>query len=271
MKSIKQTFSTTTSEKRPALIVYLTVGHPSIEDTPSLVKAAISGGADIIELGIPFSDPLAEGPTIQKSSAAALSVGVTTETCLETCASLRGDGIETPIILMGYYNPILAYGVDSFIHQAASVGVNGLIIVDLPPEEGASVKKQCVENNLDLVMLLTPTSTDERIERITSQASGFIYCVSITGVTGARSALPTTLPTLVQRIRAHTDLPIAVGFGISQREHVESLAQYADGAVIGSAIIDEINNAIPSERVNKVQQFVQTISLQQRSENGPRE
>ena len=262
MKSIKNTFSTTRSENRPALIVYLTVGHPSIKDTPSLVKAAISGGADIIELGIPFSDPLAEGPTIQRSSAAALTLGVTPETCLETCATLRNDGIETPIILMGYYNPILAYGVESFITKAAQVGVNGLIIVDLPPEEGEAVKRKCAENDLDLVMLLTPTSTNERIELISSQASGFIYCVSITGVTGARSSLPATLPNLDQSIREHTDLPIAIGFGISQREHIESLAKYADGAVIGSAIIDAIDEATPKERVSRVQNFVKTLSLQ---------
>lgn len=262
MKSIKNTFSITRSEKRPALIAYLTVGHPSITDTPSLVKAAINGGADIIELGIPFSDPLAEGPTIQRSSAAALTLGVTPETCLETCATLRDDGVETPIILMGYYNPILAYGVESFITKAARAGVNGLIIVDLPPEEGEAVKNKCTENDLDLVMLLTPTSTNERIERISAQASGFIYCVSITGVTGARSSLPTTLPTLVQRIRERTDLPIAIGFGISQREHIQSLAKYADGAVVGSAIIDAIDRATPEERVNKVQEFMKTLSLQ---------
>lgn len=262
MKSIKNTFSITRSEKRPALIAYLTVGHPSITDTPSLVKAAINGGADIIELGIPFSDPLAEGPTIQRSSAAALTLGVTPETCLETCATLRDDGVETPIILMGYYNPILAYGVESFITKAARAGVNGLIIVDLPPEEGEAVKNKCTENDLDLIMLLTPTSTNERIERISAQASGFIYCVSITGVTGARSSLPTTLPTLVQRIRERTDLPIAIGFGISQREHIQSLAKYADGAVVGSAIIDAIDRATPEERVNKVQEFMKTLSLQ---------
>ena len=262
MKSIKNTFSITRSEKRPALIAYLTVGHPSITDTPSLVKAAINGGADIIELGIPFSDPLAEGPTIQRSSAAALRLGVTPETCLETCATLRDDGVETPIILMGYYNPILAYGVESFITKAARAGVNGLIIVDLPPEEGEAVKNKCTENDLDLVMLLTPTSTNERIERISTQASGFIYCVSITGVTGARSSLPTTLPTLVQRIRERTDLPIAIGFGISQREHIQSLAKYADGAVVGSAIIDAIDRAAPEERANKVQEFMKTLSLQ---------
>lgn len=262
MKSIKNTFSITRSEKRPALIAYLTVGHPSITDTPSLVKAAINGGADIIELGIPFSDPLAEGPTIQRSSAAALTLGVTPETCLETCATLRDDGVETPIILMGYYNPILAYGVESFITKAARAGVNGLIIVDLPPEEGEAVKNKCTENDLDLIMLLTPTSTNERIERISAQASGFIYCVSITGVTGARSSLPTTLPTLVQRIRERTDLPIAIGFGISQREHIQSLAKYADGAVVGSAIIDAVDRATPEERVNKVQEFMKTLSLQ---------
>ena len=135
MKSIKNTFSTTRSENRPALIVYLTVGHPSIKDTPSLVKAAISGGADIIELGIPFSDPLAEGPTIQRSSAAALTLGVTPETCLETCATLRNDGIETPIILMGYYNPIYSFGVCNFLEEAIEAGADGLIVVDLPPEE----------------------------------------------------------------------------------------------------------------------------------------
>jgi tryptophan synthase alpha subunit len=172
---------------------------------------------------------------------------------------------------MGYYNPILAYGVEQFITQAARVGVNGLIIVDLPPEESKAVKKNCAENDLDLVMLLTPTSTDERIKRVTAEATGFIYCVSVTGVTGARSSLPTTLPALVRRIRTHTDLPIAVGFGISQREHIESLTQYADGAVIGSAIIDAIDQTISTERVAKIQQFVKALSPRQQGENDPRE
>lgn len=262
---IEAAFARAKGESRTAFVAFTTTGYPTVEETPGLVKALIDGGADVIELGMPFSDPLAEGKTVQRSSAKALENGVTLSTCLEVLRRLRTDGVKTPIVFMGYYNPILAYGIDRFAADAAAAGVDGFIIPDLPPEESQQLRDACIANDLRLVYLLAPTSTDERIQRVCELASGFIYCVSVAGVTGVRDELPPTLGEFVQRVRRFTSLPIAVGFGISQPKHFRAVGEIADGAIIGSAIIDEIDNADPSEREARLKEYAEVVTGRRRT------
>ncbi|TEU01330.1 MAG: tryptophan synthase subunit alpha [Dehalococcoidia bacterium] len=265
MSRTADTFARLRAERRTGLIAFLTVGYPSVEDTLRLVPALIEGGADLIELGIPFSDPLAEGPTIQRSSHHALHQGVTPRVCLDVAAALRGRGVEAPLILMGYYNPLLAYGLQEFCRDAADAGADGIIAVDLPPEESQPLRGACRAQGLDLIYLLAPTSTDERIELVARLASGFVYCVSVTGVTGARQELPPGLPAFVNRVRARIPLPIAVGFGISKHKHFRAVGRIAEAAVIGSAIIDEIDRSDPSEVVGKVKRYAEVVTGRRRA------
>jgi tryptophan synthase alpha chain len=234
------------------------------------VRALVEGGADMLELGAPFSDPLADGTTIQRSNLVALQHGVTTRTCLEAVRQLRAGGLEIPILLMGYYNPILAYGPEAFAADAAAAGVDGLIIVDLPPEESGSLQEACRVRGLDLVYLLAPTSTPERTALVARQASGFIYCVSVTGVTGARSSLPPELPAFVEGVRRQTMLPLAVGFGISRREHVEAVGRIAEIAVVGSALIDVIEGSPAEEREERLRAYVEVLAGRRGSTTGRR-
>ena len=242
-----------------ALIPYLTVGFPRREDTRALVPALVEGGACVIELGVPFSDPLADGPTIQEASMVALENGVTLGTCLETVADLRGDGVTVPLVLMGYYNPFLAYGLVRLVEDAARAGLDGFIVVDLPAEEAGPLQQACRGWGLDLICLLAPTSTDQRIAQGCENAQGFIYCVSLTGVTGARDQLPPGFPDLVARIRRHTELPIAVGFGISRPEHVQAVGQHAHAAVVGSALIAAVRRAPAGEEARVARDFVASL------------
>jgi len=261
------------AEQRTGFVAFVTVGYPDVESTLSFIPALIEGGADIIELGIPFSDPLAEGPTIQRSSYHALQGGITPTICLDVASKLREQGVEAPLVPMGYYNPLLAYGLDAFMRDAASAGVDGLIVVDLPPEESAAVRDACLANNIRLIYLIAPTSTDERIKLVADLASGFIYCVSLTGVTGARDELSPGLAGFVNRVRTHTDLPIAVGFGISQPKHFQAVGRIADAAVIGSAIIDEIDKALrpgsgqvgPSEQAARLREYAEVVTGRRRA------
>jgi tryptophan synthase alpha chain len=257
---IEETFARLKSEGRTGFVAFLTVGYPDVESTLRLVPALIEGGADIIELGVPFSDPLAEGPTIQASSFHALQRGVTTTTCLETVRKLRKGGVEAPLILMGYYNPILAYGIEAFARDAVAAGADGVIAVDLPAEESGPLREACLAHGLRVIYLLAPTSTDERIRAVAERASGFVYCVSLTGVTGARDELSTDLASLLERVRKQIGLPIAVGFGISQPEHFQAVGRIADAAVIGSAIIDEIAKSGPSEREERLKHYAEVVT-----------
>ena len=257
---IEETFALLKAQGRTAFVAFVTIGYPEIDSTPGLVKALIEGGADLIELGIPFSDPLAEGPTIQASTFRALENGVTTDTCLDTVRKLRADGVTAPFILMGYYNPILAYGVERFARDAAEAGADGLIALDLPPEESGPLHEACVSSGLRVIYLLAPTSTDERIRAVAERASGFVYCVSLTGVTGARSELPQELAAFLERVRKQIPLPLAVGFGISQPEHFLAVGRIADAAVIGSAIIDEIARSAPSEREARLKHYAEVVT-----------
>ena len=265
MSRIAEAFAGLRARRRTGLIAFLTVGYPSVEDTLRLVPALIEGGADVIGLGVPFSDPLAEGPTIQRSSHHALERGVTPAVCLDVVAGLRPQGVEAPIVLMGYYIPLLSYGLEEFCRDAATAGADGIIAVDLPPEESHPLRDACRRRGLNLVYLLAPTSTDGRIELVAGLASGFVYCVSVTGVTGARDELPAGLSAFVNRVRARTPLPLAVGFGISKPKHFRAVARIADAAVIGSAIIDEIDRSDPSERVGKVKRYAEVVTGRRRA------
>ena len=248
---IDVTLAEAKSSGRTALAPFLTIGFPEVETSTALAAGILDSGADMLELGVPFSDPLAEGATVQKTSFHALGRGVNVGTCLEVVRGLRSQRVDAPLILMGYYNPFLRYGLKKFVTDAASAGADGMIVPDLPTEEAGPFRRLCESQGLSLIPLLAPTSTDERISQACKEARGFIYCVSVTGVTGARAGLRHGLAELVGRIRRHTELPVLVGFGVSTPEHFQEIGQFADGAIIGSALLDAIDQA-PEERVVQV-------------------
>jgi len=219
-----------------ALIPYITVGYPSIEATLKVVPLLASSGCDIVELGIPFSDPLADGATIQKASFYALKNGATPRLCLEVAKQLR-QLVDIPLVFMTYFNPVFSYGLEEFCSACASSGVSGLIIPDLPPEEGSELEAVTQRRNLDLIYLLAPTSTEERIRLVAQRSRGFIYLVSLTGVTGARDKLSSGLEAFVARVRKVATQPLCVGFGISTPEQARHVARIADGVIVGSRII----------------------------------
>jgi len=219
-----------------ALIPYITVGYPSIEATLEIVHLLAMSGCDIVELGIPFSDPLADGATIQQASYQALRQGVTPELCLEVAQVLR-QRVGTPLVFMTYYNPVLKFGLEEFCSKCAEVGVDGLIIPDLPPEEGGDLERSAQQHEIDIIYLATPASTEERIDLVASRSSGFIYLVSLTGVTGTRDVLPDELESFVNRVRTRTRKPLCVGFGVTTPEQVRRIAKVADGVIVGSRII----------------------------------
>jgi tryptophan synthase alpha chain len=219
-----------------ALIPYVTVGYPSIEATLKVVPLLASSGCDIVELGIPFSDPLADGVTIQKASFRALQNGVTPNLCLEVAKQLSHE-VDIPLVFMTYFNPVFRYGVEEFCSACASSGVSGLIIPDLPPEEGSELEASTQKQGLDLIYLLAPTSTEERIRLIAERSRGFIYLVSVIGVTGARDSLPADLEAFVARVRQVATQPLCVGFGISTPEQARQVARISNGVIVGSRII----------------------------------
>lgn len=219
-----------------ALLTYLVTGYPSTKATVETALALAGAGADIIELGIPFSDPLADGATIQHASHQALQQGTDTRQCLETARRLR-EQIDIPLVLMTYYNPVYHYGTAGFCRDAAAAGVDGLIVPDLPPEEGGELEEASAARGLDLIYLLAPTSTEERIRRAGAHSRGFIYLVSVTGVTGTRTTLTDDLENLVERVRQITGKPVCVGFGIANAEQAARVARAADGVIVGSRIV----------------------------------
>jgi tryptophan synthase alpha chain len=222
--------------KKKALIAYITMGYPDINSTCETVKLLADSGCDIIELGIPFSDPLADGVTIQNASYHALQNGVTPRTCIETVCGLRKT-VDIPLIFMTYYNPVFSYGLERFCLDCAMAGIDGLIIPDLSPDEGTDLEKLTIANNIDLVYMLAPTSTEERIKTVAERSRGFIYMVSVTGVTGARNSLPDNLNEFVRRVKRATDTPVCIGFGISNAEQAAEVGAIADGVIVGSRII----------------------------------
>ena len=225
---------------RKALIGYLTAGYPSAELTCNAAAVLAESGCDIIELGIPFSDPLADGATIQHASYEALQTGITPRGCLEVAATIRRR-LDTPLVFMSYYNPLLNFGLEDFCRASAEAGIDGLIIPDLPPEEGGELEEAAGKHNIDLIYLLTPTSTDERISLVAGKSGGFIYLVSITGVTGARQSLPVELEGFVGRVRNQTSKPLCVGFGVSNPEQAQRVRLIADGVIVGSRLIQLID------------------------------
>jgi tryptophan synthase alpha chain len=245
--------------KRKALIAYLTVGYPTAEATLEIAQALVDSGCDIIELGIPFSDPLADGATIQRASQRALESGITPQKCLEVAAELR-KRVDIPLLFMGYYNPMLHYGLDKFCATSRKAGIDGFIVPDLPPDEGGETEAIMKKRGLDLVYLVAPTSSSqERLRFIASRAQGFIYVVSLKGVTGARSAVSNGLDEFISRVRRVTDKPLCVGFGISTPEQAQSVAKLADGVIIGSRILDIIEKSKrPATDVNSFISEVRT-------------
>jgi tryptophan synthase alpha chain len=243
LEHISQSFANARAEGRAALMPYFTLGYPTSEDSLPILQAIAEAGADLIELGIPFSDPLADGPTIQRSTQVALERGMTLGRALEITAELRSCQVSQPLLLMGYYNPILAYGVERFVRQAASAGVDGFIIPDLPPEEAAALEAACRVSQCALVYLLAPTSTPERTADIAARTSGFLYLVSVVGVTGTRESLATDLESFLNRARRASNVPVAVGFGISTPDQVQTVGRLADGVIVGSALIDAVSGS----------------------------
>src|SRR5271170_6781362 len=224
------------------IVAYITAGDPTLDATHKFVLALDEAGADVIELGIPFSDPLADGPTIQRASERALKAHTTLAQVIDLVREIRKSS-EVPLVLFGYYNPVLQMGLEKFANAAARAGADGVLVTDLTPEESADYRQILAAHHLDTVFLGAPTSTDERLSTIAAVTTGFLYLISRTGVTGAKDSLPDELPALVRRARAITNLPIAVGFGISLPGHVSVLGGLADAAVIGSALVTEIENA----------------------------
>jgi tryptophan synthase alpha chain len=244
----------TFSGNRAAFIPYSVLGYPTVEKSLEVLQILVDSGTDLLELGMPFSDPLADGPTIQAATQRALSNDVTVGRCISMVADLRGRGISTPALLMGYINPILAYGVERFVVDSADAGVDGFIVPDLPPEEADELETLCEQHGLALVYLLSPTSPPDRIGLIAERSQGFIYLVSITGVTGARDTLPPGLGDFVGRVRAIVDgrlptsKPLAVGFGIGSGAQAKAVAELADGVIVGSALVRAAGTSMESLR-----------------------
>lgn len=262
---ISHAFEQARREGRGALMPYFMCGFPSAAQSAALVLAAIESGADIIELGMPFSDPLADGATIQHAGHIALERGMTISGCLEVARQISSAS-QTPLILMGYYNPVLAFGIERFCRSAAASGVCGLIIPDLPLEEAAPLQQAAQDNGLSLIYLLPPTTPGERIanivQMVASQPGSFIYCVSLSGVTGERAELPPHLRDFIQRVYGYTKeyaLPLAVGFGLSTPAHIAEVTSYADGAVVGSALVRLIEQNVPEKQVEAVKNYIKSL------------
>ncbi|KAB8217647.1 tryptophan synthase beta subunit-like PLP-dependent enzyme [Aspergillus novoparasiticus] len=261
MEHLKQTFAQCQQEGRPALVTYVTAGFPTAEETPDIMLGMQAGGADIIELGLPFTDPIADGPTIQKSNLKALKNGVTITSMLEMVRVARRKGLKTPVLFMGYYNPLLRYGESQILADCKGAGVNGFIIVDLPPEDAIRFRNGCTKMGLSYVPLIAPSTTEERMKALCSMADSFIYLVSRMGVTGATGTLNTELPALIQRVKGLSgNVPVAVGFGISTREHFLSVTSIADGAVIGSQVINILADAPAGQAAQAVEDYCLKIT-----------
>ena len=245
---IRDRFDALKAEGRAGLVSFVTAGDPDIATSARILAGLPGAGADIIELGMPFSDPMADGPAIQAASLRALAAGQTLAGTLAMVRSFRDDTDDvTPIVLMGYFNPVYVYGVERFVDDAANAGVDGLIIVDLPPEEDSELRVPAAAGGIDFVRLTTPTSDAVRLPTLTETASGFIYHVSITGITGTRSASNDHIAADIDRIRSFTDLPLAVGFGIKTPEQAAAIARVADAVVVGSAIVQIIEDKLENE------------------------
>jgi tryptophan synthase alpha chain len=257
MTRIDATFERLAREEKKAFVAYIMAGDPNYDVSSDLMAGLPTAGVDIIELGLPFTDPMADGPTIQLAGQRALEAGMTLNKTLDMARHFRKTDNQTPIVLMGYYNPIYNHGVDQFLSDAKEAGIDGLIIVDLPPEEDDELCIPAQAAGLNFIRLATPTTDDARLPAVLANTSGFVYYVSITGITGAAEAQTTDVAPEVARIKAKTDLPVVVGFGIKTPEASNAIAKIADGAVVGSAIITELNSG---KSVSEVLAFVASLA-----------
>ncbi len=242
MSRIRDTFSALRKAHRVGLVTYVTAGDPDLDRSRAIVRAIARAGADVIEVGVPFSDPVADGPAIQRATERALASGGNLSASLELVADVRAD-VCAPIVLFTYVNPILQMGAERFVDRAAEAGVDGALLLDLPIEESDAIQALLDRRGLDQIFLISPTTSDARLRYAAKLGRGFLYAISRLGVTGARDRVASTAAPLVERIRAVTDLPVAVGFGLSRPEHLAEVGQYADAAVVGSALVDEIGRA----------------------------
>ena len=264
MTRIDRKFKELADQGRKAFVAYVMAGDPDFDASLELVLGLPGAGVDILELGLPFTDPMADGPTIQLAGQRALDGGMTLLKTLDMARQFRQTDQNTPIVLMGYYNPIYSHGVDAFLKDAKEAGVDGLIIVDLPPEEDSELCIPAQKAGLNFIRLATPTTDDKRLPKVLQNTSGFVYYVSITGITGAAEAEAGDVKPAVTRIKAHTDLPVAVGFGIKTPEAAQRIASVADGAVVGSAIISEF---AAGKSVKEVLDFVKSLAIGAHSTN----
>jgi tryptophan synthase alpha chain len=261
MSRIGPCFERLRARGEKALVPFVTAGDPDLGTTEALVLAMAAAGADLIELGVPFSDPIAEGPTIQRASERALARGTSLRRVLELVKRLRAR-CDVPLLLMGYANPFYAMGARGFASAAAEAGVDGVIVADLPPEEGADLYGAAAQAGIDGVLLAAPTTTDARLRLLVERTRGFLYYVSLTGVTGARAELAADLAAAIARVKALSDVPVCVGFGVSTPDHAREIAGFADGVVVGSAIVERVERApTPDEAVDAVAQFVAELKL----------
>jgi tryptophan synthase alpha chain len=247
MTRIDALFAELKKQGRSAFITFLMAGDPDPATSLAIIKALPKAGADVIEIGMPFTDPMADGPAIQASGLRALKAGMTLKKTLGMVREFRKDDATTPLVLMGYYNPIYVYGVDKFLVDAKSAGVDGLIIVDLPPEEDAELCLPAMKAGLNFIRLATPTTDDKRLPAVLANTSGFVYYVSITGITGSASADTAVVGEAVARIKRHTNLPVCVGFGIRTPEAAGTMARSSDGAVVGTALVDALCGSLDGE------------------------
>lgn len=241
---LDETFARLKAEGRTALVTFVTAGDPDYETSLALLRALPGAGADVVELGMPFSDPMADGPAIQASSLRALNAGMTLNKTLDMVRSFREDNAHTPIVLMGYYNPIYSHGSEKFVHDAKDAGVDGLIVVDVPPEADDELCLPALKGGLNFLRLATPTTDDRRLPAVLANTSGFVYYVSIAGITGTRAPDIGAVRANVNRIKAQTTLPVCVGFGVKSREQVVALGEFADGAVVGSVLVSALAESL---------------------------
>ncbi|WP_337267739.1 tryptophan synthase subunit alpha [Oryzifoliimicrobium ureilyticus] len=268
---MNERFAALRAENRPALVTYFMGGDPDYETSLAIMKALPEAGSDVIELGMPFSDPMADGPAIQAAGQRALRKGQTLEKTLELAAAFRESDQKTPIVMMGYYNPIYVYGVERFLDDALKSGIDGLIVVDLPPEMDDELCIPALEKGISFIRLATPTTDHKRLPAVLKNTSGFVYYVSMNGITGSALPDPSLVGGAVRRIKEHTDLPVCVGFGVKTAEHAQAIGQSADGVVVGTAIVNQIaasltpEDGATSETVPAVVTLVRSLSSGVRS------
>jgi tryptophan synthase alpha chain len=257
LERIRAAFARAKTRRSAALMPYFTLGYPDPQTSLDVVRA-IAPYSDLLELGVPFSDPIADGPTIQRSTQRALEAGTTPARCLEMVEALRQAGVSTPSLLMGYYNPILAYGEERYVRDAAAAGADGLIVPDLPPEEARTLAAAAAASGLALIYFLAPTSNQRRVGQVIGLANGFIYMVSVTGITGARSSIRGDLAEFVAQLKERTEVPVAVGFGISTPEQARVVGSFADGVIVGSALINVVAGS--SDQAAAAAHFVRQLA-----------